>query len=1061
MSSFEGRMKEYRLISIDRFDKDNLNSTVFFLSHCHRDHMVGLNHQRFFRHLQEHNDVFLYCSEVTKLLLLSENTYKPLEKFIRVLEIGKTTTVTIPDAVHLDTKQYKSLMVTALPAGHCPGSVMLLFEGHEGTALYTGDFRWEKNYAVTLPALCVNGHMKEIDSMYVDTTFCMPEAFYIPTRDECLSATASIVLPWLQQSSNHYVHISSKTRYGHEPLLVHLAKETNTQIHVEESKFTIYEQIAELKGFFTTNPSARIHACTWKIREDARSSLPCDYRPLPQKDNSSEVTSSTVPSVLVVRPSTMWFTAEPKRLQELVASPNSTGGMHRVCYSFHSSYSEVRDLVSLLQPRQVFPNVLPASDSTFKQVTNRLQSFLTYAHKQHLHLTEEMTTPQPLGLLKRKRKTSSTCHSSDLDGLVFSSQEKTDVFKTHVVASEKNAAFSSQDDNKMAVEAIDKSSQSDLQSSYQGSSCPDRDIDLFDSSDHSINTDEKQQDPPFIDENPKKGEFTSPEEFVLTRSYVSGDEDVPEEDRLSSPQFLHHLSQDDVVGGKITGPSPEPTRASLDEKHPMQGWINGCCKKQKLQDFIETSGQDWKGNMPSFEATKGLQRDCSFKDGSGDVVKGQVQMASGSDLKNRNSGCLALSKSAECQSLPKPVSKGVSDKFHSRSCQDFPETVQDDKTSAIEWMNGQNIRPVLISKEVSDKESELVPCNTKAHHRRSKNGPPYTTATENTLATTVDSLQSSSKVASVSSNSQNMESKRLGKYPGSNILKERLEGHLFGGKDSDRDIPNSCMKAGRCSVEKSALGKPSQHLDIVSSSSSPCEVNDPEKSQSPVIFPLSLRTHTAGKMVKKKVLGSEVINLDESLHDADVEDNVDEELPKSKTAPGVSVQDDDIHEVIVIDDHSCSLDGCIKHIPRCRCSKGNFTKARHFPSNCFTPHQSCVQSTGGTSKQGQNENRLNSPPQTKQSQTSQSKQSGNSGPVQRGQSSIQVDSASDSEATLPPQSPIAIIDSDSNSDLAAAITCNQCSSQHGRTVQMLSKNVPTKSQQHYFIDLTADDGFFD
>lgn len=64
----------------------------------------------------------------------------------------------------------------------------------------------------------------------------------------------------------------------------------------------------------------------------------------------------------------MWFTAEPKRLQQLVASPNSTGGMHRVCYSFHSSYSEVRDLVSLLQPRQVFPNVLPASDSTFKQV---------------------------------------------------------------------------------------------------------------------------------------------------------------------------------------------------------------------------------------------------------------------------------------------------------------------------------------------------------------------------------------------------------------------------------------------------------------------------------------------------------------------------------------------------------------------------------------------------------------------------------------------------------------------------------------------------------------------
>ncbi len=31
----------------------------------------------------------------------------------------------------------------------------------------------------------------------------------------------------------------------------------------------------------------------------------------------------------------------------------------RVCYSFHSSYEEIRDLVMFLRPRRVFPNVAP------------------------------------------------------------------------------------------------------------------------------------------------------------------------------------------------------------------------------------------------------------------------------------------------------------------------------------------------------------------------------------------------------------------------------------------------------------------------------------------------------------------------------------------------------------------------------------------------------------------------------------------------------------------------------------------------------------------------------
>ena len=94
---------------------------------------------------------------------------------------------------------------------------------------------------------------------------------------------------------------------------------------------------------------------------DGDSPLPCGYCPPKGSDSESL-------EVLVIRPSTMWFTAEPSRLQELVVSPASGRGLHRVCYSFHSSYSELRDLVSLLRPRRVYPNVLPASDLEWGQV---------------------------------------------------------------------------------------------------------------------------------------------------------------------------------------------------------------------------------------------------------------------------------------------------------------------------------------------------------------------------------------------------------------------------------------------------------------------------------------------------------------------------------------------------------------------------------------------------------------------------------------------------------------------------------------------------------------------
>ena len=36
MSTFTGRFREYPTISADNFEKENLDSLAFFLSHCHK-----------------------------------------------------------------------------------------------------------------------------------------------------------------------------------------------------------------------------------------------------------------------------------------------------------------------------------------------------------------------------------------------------------------------------------------------------------------------------------------------------------------------------------------------------------------------------------------------------------------------------------------------------------------------------------------------------------------------------------------------------------------------------------------------------------------------------------------------------------------------------------------------------------------------------------------------------------------------------------------------------------------------------------------------------------------
>jgi len=87
MSCFCGRMNIYKDISIDCFDGNNLDSSTFFLSHCHSDHMSGLDSEVLKNKLQSFHYARFYMSEVTKILLLEDKRYYYLKPFIHALPI--------------------------------------------------------------------------------------------------------------------------------------------------------------------------------------------------------------------------------------------------------------------------------------------------------------------------------------------------------------------------------------------------------------------------------------------------------------------------------------------------------------------------------------------------------------------------------------------------------------------------------------------------------------------------------------------------------------------------------------------------------------------------------------------------------------------------------------------------------------------------------------------------------------------------------------------------------------------------------------------------------------
>ncbi|XP_009465567.1 PREDICTED: protein artemis [Nipponia nippon] len=347
--------------------------------------------------------VKLYCSPVTKELLLTSWKYKFWENHIVALEVETPTQISLVDET---SGEKEDLEVTLLPAGHCPGSVMFLFEGANGTVLYTGDFRLAKGEAARMELLHSGTRVKDIQSVYLDTTFCDPKFYHIPSREECLNGILELVRSWTSLTRYHVVWLNCKAAYGYEYLFINLSEELGIKVHV--NKLDMFRNMPEILYHVTTDRHTQIHACRHPRDDDCfrGNRLPCGMT----------CQNGTPLRIISIKPSTMWFGERIKKTSVIVRTGEST---YRACFSFHSSYSEIKDFLSYIRPVNVYPNVLPVG-GTEEKVMEILKP-LCRSYRRNME-----PRYKPLGTLKRvhKRDLSDTDEDDLFDSELASARPK-------------------------------------------------------------------------------------------------------------------------------------------------------------------------------------------------------------------------------------------------------------------------------------------------------------------------------------------------------------------------------------------------------------------------------------------------------------------------------------------------------------------------------------------------------------------------------------------------------------------------------------------------------------
>ena len=300
-------------IRVDNFEymRNDLTSYIFFLTHCHEDHLKGLT--------PSWNFGTIYASETSKKLICDR--YPNLNGLVKSLEMDQE------HWIYCDAEKKEGVSVMFMDACHCPGAVMILLRGKFGTILNTGDFRFSTSMydnPVFFPPELRNkeerGISIQVDSLFLDNTFADP-LYDFPSREDAYKTMKEIV----RNHKDFRVFVFGYL-LGKEEVFVNLAKDFETLIVVDEDRYRKIELIDLHPEIFTTDPELGwIHVKSIKNL----------------KNMCIEEANKEEPTIFLIL--TGWGDKYNSNLPFYFKAP----------YSSHSNHRELERFVKAIQPKSI------------------------------------------------------------------------------------------------------------------------------------------------------------------------------------------------------------------------------------------------------------------------------------------------------------------------------------------------------------------------------------------------------------------------------------------------------------------------------------------------------------------------------------------------------------------------------------------------------------------------------------------------------------------------------------------------------------------------------------